>query len=53
METKVDGDVIARICRKRQISNFFVVAHLSRGGDLAVLWKNDINDIIYHGMNDT
>lgn len=39
METKVDKDVIARICCKQQISNFFVVPHLSRGGGLAVLME--------------
>jgi len=65
METKVDRDVIARICHKLQISNFFVVPHLSRGGDIALLWKNDINVMVFtsfdryidaiidHGMNDT
>ena len=64
METKVDRDGIARICRKLLNFNFFVVPRITRGGGLAFLWKNDMNMIVCnsfdryidavidHGMND-
>ena len=60
----MEKDGIARICRKLQNFNFYVVPRLTRGGGLAFLWKNDINvtvcnssnhyidAIIDHGTND-
>ena len=64
MKTKVDKEVLERICRKLQNTNLFVVPHLNKGGGLALLWKNDYNVIVMsssdrhidtvidHGMND-
>ena len=64
IETKVDKEVIERICRRLQYSNSFVVPRISRGGGLALLWKQGIrvtvmnsseryiDTVIDHGMND-
>ena len=42
MKTKVDTNVIERICRKSQMRNSFVVPRLNRGGGLALLWRENL-----------
>ena len=43
MESKVDRDVVERVCRKIQFANLHVVPHHNRGGGLALLWKGEIS----------
>lgn len=38
----MDTDVIERICRKSQMGKSFVVPRLNKGGDLALLWRENL-----------
>ena len=42
METKSNSEVIEKVHRKIQFAHKFVVAHLNQGGELALLWKEEI-----------
>ena len=42
METKSNSEVIEKVRRKIQFAHKFVVAHLNQGGELALLWKEEI-----------
>ena len=47
METKVEKITIERICRKLKFVNFFVIPMVNQGGGLALLWRENINLIMF------